>query len=578
MLIIIKIIILFFYLKFIINDNIKMNIMKNKDLIFDSLNLVNKCINKKDNDNGEVALDTLKLFNKVLKASTEQTTKTMFYNHNNFFEKMKNSKYTKFINKIKALNIPIDEYKLPIIVNIGNESSGKSSLIRNILKCDIFPIDRNLCTKCPIKIELINSDIETYHITFKNETIKLTDKEKTKLHVAELMNKIDDIVEDELYIKICNEYVINSTFYDLPGIIEYPAELREKSKNIINKYINQPNTLIICVIPANTTRLTSNQALGMVNDANKTKDCLIALTMVDLLHNDDIELFIDRILLRNNEVKNLNIKKIIGVISHKNKDINENVWFDNNLLSTINDISLINEIKQNITLENLLISVDNMFNDFISNNWKNDAIIKTTMQINKLENELAALGKEITLKEILEFIKYNITNNNYFTQLFTPINFDFNLDKVFNYDNYINRIPKIYQDYKDEICKKINKIVDDIFSIDNELKLVRFDKLKNYLKDEYKKITKNHYNHIDIWFNSYIEKFKYEFNNDELIKFAKFIVNNFNRYILKDLVILTNNSNDNSLLTENSEWISKRTSLNNSIKTYKNHKTFFEKL
>ena len=110
------------------------------------------------------------------------------------------------------------------------------------------------------------------------------------------------------------------------------------------------------------------------------------------------------------------------------------------------------------------------------------------------------------------------------------------------------------------------------------MKLVRFDKLKNYLKDEYKKITKNHYNHIDIWFNSYIEKFKYEFNNDELIKFAKFIVNNFNRYILKDLVILTNNLNDNSLLTENTEWISKRLTLNNSIKTYKNHKTFFENL
>lgn len=555
-----------------------MNLIKNKDLIFDSLNLVNKCINNKDNDSGEVAIDTLKLFGKVLQASTEQTTKTMFYNDNNFFKKMKNSKYTKFINKIKGLNIPIDEYKLPIIVNIGNESSGKSSLIRNILKCDIFPIDRNLCTKCPIKIELINSDIEKYYIAFKNENFTLTDKEKTKLHVAAIMNKIDDIVEDELYIQICNKYVINSTFYDLPGIIEYPAEMRDKSKKIINKYINQQNTLIICVIPANTPRLTSNQALGMVNDANKTKDCLIVLTMVDLLHNDDIELFKDRILLKNNEVKNLNIKKIIGVISHKNKDINENAWFENNLLSTIDNNSLKNDIKKNITLENLLISVDDMFNDFISNNWKDTAIKKTTMQINKLENELAAFGKEITLKEILEFIKYNITNNNYFIQLFTPINFDFNLDKVFNYDNYINTIPKIYQDYKDEICKKINKIVDDIFSIDNELKLVRFDKLKNYLKDEYKKITKNHYNHIDIWFNSYIEKFKYEFNNDELIKFAKFIVNNFNRYILKDLVILTNNLNDNSLLTENTEWISKRLTLNNSIKTYKNHKTFFENL
>jgi GTPase SAR1 family protein len=281
-----------------------MNLMKNKELIFDSLNLVNKCINTKDNNNnGELALDALKLFGKTLQASTEQTNKTMFYNDNNFFEKMKNSKYSKFINKIKALNIPINEYKLPIIVNIGNESSGKSSLIRNILKCDIFPIDRNLCTKCPIKIELFNSKNEEYIISFKNETFKLTDKEKTKLHISSIMNKIDDIVEDELYIKICNEYVINSTFYDLPGIIEYPAEMRDKSKNIINKYITQPNTLIICVIPANTTRLTSNQALGMVNDANKTKDCIIALTMVDLLHNDDIEIFIDRILLRNNEIK-----------------------------------------------------------------------------------------------------------------------------------------------------------------------------------------------------------------------------------------------------------------------------------
>jgi len=554
-----------------------MNLMKNKELIFDSLNLVNKCINKKDNESGEVASDTLKLFGKVLKASTEQTTKTMFYNDNNFFEKMKNSKYTKFINKIKALNIPNDEYKLPIIVNIGNESSGKSSLIRNILKCDIFPIDRNLCTKCPIKIELINSDIETYHITFRNETIKLTDKEKTKLHVAELMNKIDDIVEDELYIKICNKYVINSTFYDLPGIIEYPAEMRNKSKNIINKYINQPNTLIICVIPANTPRLTSNQALGMVNDANKTKDCLIALTMVDLLHNDDIELFIDRILLRNNEVKNLNIKKIIGVISHKNKDINENVWFENNLLNNINNNSLKNEIKQNITLENLLISVDNMFNDFISNNWKNDAIIKTTMQINKLENELVTLGKEITLKELLEFINPEIHRNLIPDFRFPPKEENYRMfENYLKFDDDINYLTEIYNSNKEKLIKQLNENIDNFFKIDNEYKYCRFSKLHNFLKIEYSNIVKKHYNHIDIWFKSYVDKFKYEYNSNNLTLLKDNIARNMYAYIVIDLKNYM--INDNSLLTENSEWISKRTSLNNSIKSYKNHKTFFEKL
>jgi hypothetical protein len=557
-----------------------MNLMKNKELIFDSLNLVNKCINQKDNNNSEVALDTLKLFGKVIKASNEQTTKTMFYNNNNFFEKMKNSKYTKFINKIKELNIPIDEYKLPIIVNIGNESSGKSSLIRNILKCDIFPIDRNLCTKCPIKIELVNSNIEEYYISFKNDAIKLTDKEKTKLHVAAIMNKIDDIVEDELYIKISNEYVINSTFYDLPGIIEYPADMRDKSKNIINKYINQPNTLIICVIPANTTRLTANQALGMVNDANKTKDCLIVLTMVDLLHNDDIELFIDRILMKNNEIKKLNIKKVIGVISHKNKDINENVWFENNLLNTIeNDNNLINDIKKNITLENLLISVDEMFNDFISTNWKNDAINKTNQQILKLENELNELGKDITLKELFELIKLDLN----FPYLFTEIKFKPNYFlEHFKYDEEIKDINLIYNNYKDNVIKKINNNIDKFFNIDNEYKYCRFEILKNFLKKKYTNIIKNHYNHIDIWFKSYLDKFKYEYVYEDLQMFEKYIYANFIKYICSDLnnymININDNDNINELMTENEEYKTNRNKLNNSINKYKNIKHFFENL
>ena len=563
-----------------------MNLMKNKELIFDSLNLFNKCINQIDNNNSEVALYTLKLFGKVIKASNEQTTKTMFYNNNNFFEKMKKSKYTKFINKIKELNIPIDEYKLPIIVNIGNESSGKSSLIRNILKCDIFPIDRNLCTKCPIKIELVNSNIEEYYISFKNDAIKLTDKEKTKLHVAAIMNKIDDIVEDELYIKISNQYVINSTFYDLPGIIEYPADMRDKSKNIINKYINQPNTLIICVIPANTTRLTANQALGMVNDANKTKDCLIVLTMVDLLHNDDIELFIDRILLRNNEVKKLNIKKIIGVISHKNKDINENVWFENNLLNTIeNDNTLINDVKKNITLENLLISVDEMFNDFISTNWKNNAIKKTNQQILKLENELNELGKDITLKELLELIKPDIVKD----LIFDSIKFTRKeegkryFENYLKFDDEINCLTSDYNNYKDNVIKKLNENINNVFNNNYPYKYCRFEKLKNFLTIEYTNIIKHHFNHIDIWFKSYLDKFKYEYNVSTSLKlFEDYITRNFYVYIYSDLnnyMINTNdNDNINDLMTENDEYKTKRNKLNNSIKTYKKHKTFFENL
>jgi len=557
-----------------------MNLLKNKDLIFDSINIVNKCINT-PKENGEIVKDSLKLFEKVITSSIEQNNKTMFYNDNNFFEKMKNSKYINFINNIKSLNIPIDEYKLPIIVTIGNESSGKSSLIRNILKCDIFPIDRNLCTKCPIKIELYNSINEEYIIIFKKETIKFTDKEKTKLYVAAIMNKIETIIEDELYIKISNEYVINSTFYDLPGIIEYPADLREKSKNIIYNYINQPNTLIICVIPANTTRLTSNQALGMVNDVNKTKDCIIALTMVDLLHSDDIELYTDRLLLNNNEVKNLNINKIIGVISHKNKDINENVWFENNLLKTIDDISIKKKLEKVITLENLLISVNEMFNDFISSHWKIDAIKKTDLKIIELENEYKNFGKEnINFDEIIDFIKNKINLLTLFNNYNKPLSIDNNLK--LNYHNYyyneeIKKILKLYEFFKKEIIKEFISRIDNTFLIDNDYKLSRFTNLYNFIKEEYINIINNNFIHIDIWFNKCIENFNYEFSIDEFNKLEINIYVNCKRYIEYELInyIIINN---NKLLIENNECKNKRKKINNLILNYKKIKGFFENL
>jgi len=553
-----------------------MNLLKNKDLLFESIDLVNKCVNSNKNNSGEIAIDTLNLLGKVIKNSNEQTNKLMFYNDNNFFEKMKNSTYKKFINKLKDLKITIDEYKLPIIVIIGNESSGKSSLIRNMIKCDILPIDKSICTKCPIKIELINSEKEEYIISFKDKVIKLTDKEKILYHSQVIMNSIDGIVDDELHIQISNRYVINSVFYDLPGIREYPADLREKSKNIINKYINQTNTFIICAIPANTPRLTSNQALGMIIDAKKINDCIITLTKVDVLHEDDIELFIDRILMKSDEIKNLNIKKIVGVISYKNKDINENIWFNNNILNNIDDINIKKNIENSITVEKLLIGVDDMFNNFISTNWKKNAINKANQKILDLEKELNKLGSDkITITELYDFIKNTMNLSLLFSNV---LSFNITAGDRTKYNDDVKKLPEIYDNYKALIIKSIINSIDSVFNIDNDYKIMRFTKLKDYLQNEYINIITKNYEHLDIWFNNYLNKFKYEFNKDELNKFQGFININFYRYILNDLLNFSINLNNKELLLEDTEWINKRESLNYSIKNYNKHKAFFENL
>ena len=140
-----------------------------------------------------------------------------------------------------------------------------------------------------------------------------------------------------------------------------------------------------------------------------------------------------------------------------------------------------------------------------------------------------------------------------------------------------------YEEYKNNMIKNIVININNLFEINNEYKLARFEKLQNYLIKEYTQIIKNHFKHIDIWFKSYLEKFKYEYNNGELNKFQEYIINNFYRYIHNDLYTNDNplNINDkllSELLIEKDEWKLKRNTLNNSIKTYKNHKSFFENL
>ena len=132
---------------------------------------------------------------------------------------------------------------------------------------------------------------------------------------------------------------------------------------------------------------------------------------------------------------------------------------------------------------------------------------------------------------------------------------------------------------KNDILERANSYINDAFKINNPYKLVRFEKLQKYLINKLTQDIKNHYIHIDIWFKSYLEKFKYEYNSETLRKFQDLIMNNFYRYIHADLYI--NNPfeiTDKELLIENDEWKLKRTALKEEITKYNNCKTIIANL
>jgi hypothetical protein len=175
----------------------------------------------------------------------------------------------------------------------------------------------------------------------------------------------------------------------------------------------------------------------------------------------------------------------------------------------------------------------------------------------------------------LVLIDFNSKNSNNKQYIDNILNFNF-----CNYDKAIANITNIYEEYKNNILKNLVININNLFEINNEYKLARFENLQNYLINEYSNIVINHYKHIDIWFKSYLEKFKYEYNtsNRELENFESYIHRNYNYYIHSALVNYTIDLNNTELLIEKDEWKLKRKTLISSINKYKKHKSFFENL
>ena len=107
------------------------------------------------------------------------------------------------------------------------------------------------------------------------------------------------------------------------------------------------------------------------------------------------------------DLTNLNIHNIIGLSN--NKKIDENKWFADNILKYINDKTIENEIISKITIDNLLKSVDVMYDTFIKLNWKGKALISAHNKIGKLEKEYEELGKEdLEITDVYNHIKSNL--------------------------------------------------------------------------------------------------------------------------------------------------------------------------
>ncbi|OJJ32809.1 hypothetical protein ASPWEDRAFT_29952 [Aspergillus wentii DTO 134E9] len=219
---------------------------------------------------------------------------------------------------------PID---LPQIAVVGSQSSGKSSVLENIVGRDFLPRGSGIVTRRPLVLQLINKPAQSQP-NGKSEALDTTDKEANLDEYGEFLhipgqkfhdfNKIrEEIVRETeskvgrnagispipINLRIYSPNVLTLTLVDLPGLTKVPVgdqpkDIEKQIRDMVLKYIGKPNAIILAVTSANQD-LANSDGLKLAREVDPEGQRTIGvLTKVDLMDEgtDVVDILAGRII------------------------------------------------------------------------------------------------------------------------------------------------------------------------------------------------------------------------------------------------------------------------------------------
>ncbi|KAL2760467.1 hypothetical protein ACRALDRAFT_1059736 [Sodiomyces alcalophilus JCM 7366] len=260
-----------------------------------------------------------------------------------------------------GVNNPID---LPQIAVVGSQSSGKSSVLENIVGRDFLPRGSGIVTRRPLVLQLINRPASGQSNGVENEVSNSTDKAANVDEWGEFLhipgqkfydfNKIRDEISREteakvgrnagisaapINLRVYSPHVLTLTLVDLPGLTKVPVgdqprDIERQIRDMVLKYISKPNAIILAVTSANID-LANSDGLKLAREVDPEGQRTIGvLTKVDLMDEgtDVVDILAGRVIpLRlgyvpvvNRGQRDIDNKKPIGVALEAEKNFFEN--------------------------------------------------------------------------------------------------------------------------------------------------------------------------------------------------------------------------------------------------------------
>lgn len=297
------------------------------------------------------------------------------------------------IEQIRA-DLKAENIEVPGIVVAGAQSAGKSSLLESLSNVNL-PSGENITTRVPLilrlehkaqvkdKYALIsdNPDLEKFGIKVKN-------MEQLPSKIVELTNKLAGnnscVLDKPIHVKVISNDCSTMTLIDLPGITHLSVndeqhDIHTETVNLVKKYIENEQMIILCVIPA-LDDFANSEAIKLAKAVDpQGKRTLGVITKVDLCKADTK--IAEKLRGEGN-----NVKLELGFVSVRNRspdDVNKG-----------RTIAKLRELERNFfETDNHFIGVDN-------NYWGIDTLIKriSVLQMKAIDDFIPKMIDNLTLK------------------------------------------------------------------------------------------------------------------------------------------------------------------------------------
>lgn len=164
--------------------------------------------------------------------------------------------------------------QLPQIVVVGAQSSGKSSVLENLVGRDFLPRGSGIVTRVPLVMQLNHVQepadrqgssglpkAREWATFLHKPSATYTDFQEVRREIAAQTEVITGgnlaISDKPIHLKIFSPSVLDLTLVDLPGITkvpvgDQPADIEHQVRQLLLTYARNPNSIILAVSPANS--------------------------------------------------------------------------------------------------------------------------------------------------------------------------------------------------------------------------------------------------------------------------------------------------------------------------------------